>query len=103
VASNRANLVGVAAAQGRLLVSMPKGGGFMNIPVGALGLGGLAADGSHVYFVLSGSVMKMPVNGGNLIPVATNRPNLTAVAVDATHVYWTEGTGNTAVVMTSGK
>ncbi len=60
--------------------------------------GALAVDGTSVYFVDGTSVSKCAVAGcnGQATVVAANRNGPSAVAVDATRVYWTEsGTAET--------
>jgi hypothetical protein len=53
---------------------------------------GMAADDEHVYWTIGGQLLRVPVDGGE-VEVLDAGGFLTAVVVDATHVYWlrTEG------------
>jgi hypothetical protein len=55
---------------------------------------GLALDSSFVYFTSpsGGTVSKVPVGGGNLVPIATGESSPTGIAVDAVNVYWSDAT-----------
>lgn len=58
----------------------------------------LAVDDSYVYFALNGSptgsIVRVPIGGGAQTTIASGRlPDLMAIAVDATRVYWIEGYG----------
>ena len=69
------------------------------------GIFGIATDGTNVYWAegscdedagdlcTTGTVQKMPVDGGTPVTVVSGWPysGLSAVAVDATSVYWTSG------------
>jgi hypothetical protein len=56
--------------------------------------GGLTSDGSNVYFSdgnqFNGMVASVPVNGGAVTVLAKGLQMPTAVAVNATHVFWVE-------------
>lgn len=111
VASNRANLVGVAAAQGRSFWVMnfdPNGGvvetdqmndGQYGLAWGRLGLAGVATDnGSDVYWIENtnpGGVMKTGSSSSNLpiTALASGRFGLTGIATDGVDVYWSESGG----------
>jgi hypothetical protein len=50
----------------------------------------LASDGAHVYFSATsdGTISKIPVEGGSVDVLARQQTAPTAIAVDATSVYW---------------
>jgi hypothetical protein len=53
-------------------------------------LEGLAADGSHVYWIEQGSVSRIPVDGGPTEQISTAKANLpTSLALSENNVYWT--------------
>ena len=62
---------------------------------------GIATDGVNVYWAGNDTIYKAAVgaaNGGK--PIATNQSGAAFVAVDATSVYWTNGTANTVMKLT---
>jgi hypothetical protein len=63
-------------------------------------LGNIAVDATSIYAAIgpgtgagSGMVVKVPIGGGSQTTLAAglNLTGLTSLAVDATHVYWTDG------------
>lgn len=51
---------------------------------------GLAIDGTHVYVALAeGSILRVPKDGGEPVPIATGQSLPALVAVDRHCVYWT--------------
>jgi len=60
----------------------------------------VATDGTNVYFLdqgpldqdnTSGQVLKVPVGGGTVTPLASSRSNVgTSMATDGVNVYWVE-------------
>ena len=62
---------------------------------------GLAADGTHVYFGYApgNSLAEMPAGGGSLTEIAWGE-EFDAVAVDATSVYWVNGSAGTVERLT---
>ncbi len=64
----------------------------------------IRADTTHVYFVdrKAGSVQRVPKRGGSVESIATAQPPLFQLAVDATHVYFTAGTGVSRVPKAGG-
>jgi hypothetical protein len=81
--------------EGTSLRKMPKAGG----PIITLSNGviaqALATDGVRLFFTdnAAGTIRTMPVAGGGTSLLHAGAPSLTATAVDATSVYWTENTG----------
>jgi len=75
----------------RTLATVPSGWG--------MGGTGIAADSSTVYWAVnygsgSGEIYKVPIVGGSATALATaNQPN--DIAVDSTHLYWSEENGGT--------
>lgn len=53
---------------------------------------GIALDSSYVYFTspTDGTVSKVPVGGGAVVPIATGQVAPTGVAVDGVNVYWAQ-------------
>jgi hypothetical protein len=52
----------------------------------------VAVDDANVYFTSYAVVYEVPHAGGNPTVLASNQGAPNALAVDATHVYWTDGT-----------
>jgi hypothetical protein len=60
----------------------------------------VVVDAANLYWTngRDGTVMKMPVDGGVPIALASGRTNVDQmIALDADSVYWTEGQGSTLV------
>ncbi|WP_437674535.1 DUF5050 domain-containing protein [Sorangium sp. So ce131] len=57
---------------------------------------GIAADAANVYWTSQdqGTVMKVSVDGGEVVAVATGQDSPRGIAVDATHVYWVNEGGS---------
>lgn len=59
---------------------------------GRVGGTGIAVDSSSVYFIVRGTtgrIMKVPRDGGVATTLATNQANPSQLALDGTHLYWT--------------
>jgi hypothetical protein len=61
-----------------------------------------AVDSTHVYWPnfsvgATGSVMKVPINGGPPIALATGQNGPRRISVDSTSVYWPDYDGGTVV------
>ncbi len=68
----------------------PKNGGEDTVIVtGAFG-GGQASDGQYLYFLKEGRIRAIPVAGGAEIDLAPGPNGETEIAVDSTHVFWTD-------------
>jgi hypothetical protein len=61
---------------------------------------GLALGGGYLYFTSAnaGTVSRVPVTGGQVELVATGQSGPQGVAVDASHVYWTNPGGSNTVM-----
>ncbi len=81
-------------AGGYIVTEAPLGGGQA---MGLCNAGGaptfaIAADDASVYFTTYDMVWKVARSGGQATVVASNQGSPNALAVDATSVYWTDGT-----------
>jgi hypothetical protein len=82
------------------VTQLPLGGGMpITLAAGQTNASDLTSDGTSVYFLAGesmtsvGSVFKVPVGGGPITTVSANTANeASGIAVDATSVYWFEGT-----------
>ena len=64
----------------------------------------VATDGSYVYFATTtGSIMKMSVNGGSAIPLATGQTEAWSLTADSNSLYWTTLTNPGAVMKLTPK
>lgn len=84
--------------EGTNVRKMPKAGGAI-ATIGTATAQAIATDGVRLFFTNSAAnnIRTMPVAGGALTTLHTGAPSLTAVAVDATSVYWAENTASAAV------
>jgi hypothetical protein len=53
----------------------------------------VVTDGQYAYFAdyQSGDISKVPVTGGSIVTLAAGEEGTSRLAVDATHLYWTNG------------
>jgi hypothetical protein len=81
---------GEAIGQGQLL-KVSIAGGVPVLLASGHEFGRIAVDASSVYFTdgNAGTVMKVPIGGGPTTTLASGQAGARAIAVDATHVYWT--------------
>jgi hypothetical protein len=78
------------ANAGESILAAPQQGGAATVLASGLKkAAGLVVDGATLYFSADGGIYKMPVSGGTpgLVAAATTA----SFAVDATRVYWTDG------------
>jgi hypothetical protein len=82
------------------IAKVPKGGGdVINLAQFVDGaLASLVVDNSSVYWTASdtGTIQQVSINGGAVTTLASGLNQPMRVAVDATHVYWTENAGGIA-------
>jgi hypothetical protein len=84
-------------ANGYFLAKAPLTGGAatgIGLPTGAP-VGAVAVDDTSVYFTSWGSIWKVPFADVQPTRIAVTQGEPTAIAVDATSVYWTEGVAST--------
>lgn len=88
---------------GGCLVTAPLAGGppVALSPWANLSGAGVTADASNVYWLQGGTIYSMPVAGGPVTALAASRHPLD-IAVDATHVYWTDRLANTVMKVPIG-
>jgi hypothetical protein len=81
-------------AAGYLLMKAPLGGGPSTGVSAADGapLFAVAIDDANAYFTSPSVVYEVPLEGGNAAVLASNQGGPNALALNATGVYWTDGT-----------
>jgi hypothetical protein len=92
----------IVFADGYTLAKAPLAGG----PATAIGtaagapLMGVAVDDASAYFTSYGTIWKAPLDGGEALALAANQGSASAIAVDDTSVYWTNGTAGQVLRLT---
>ncbi len=84
--------------------SVPKGGGARVIlDSGANGYGGIASDGTYVYFTRDdGVVARVPGGGGGVEILSSGEASPTKIVVDITNVFWLDAATDEVVKMPRG-
>jgi hypothetical protein len=78
------------------VIDNPSTGCLTILATGQALAGGLAVDGTNVYFTGSAEVRKVPINGGAVATVAP-APAAEKITIDATNIYFFENAANGAV------
>ena len=104
--TNCSTLLNPRAHRPRLdsVMKLPLGGGTIPTPLASYQVTpcaiAIAVDATNVYWTgSSGTVMKVPVNGGTPATLASSQDQPEAIAVDGTSVYWTNGVSPNGAVM----
>jgi hypothetical protein len=77
-----------------LVVKVPTKGGKPTILAQRQpGPGGIAADGTNVYYVAGDEVWRVPAGGGDPVSLECSHKSQGAIALHAKHVYWANEEG----------
>jgi hypothetical protein len=93
----RADLPGTGSIKAKIMKKSLVDGTSPTALIMSTSVGNLVADSGSVYWTspgnLGGSVMSVPLTGGTAMVLASDLGQPGSLALDTTHLYWTNGTG----------